>query len=159
MLAINCLPLIQIKLFYSNILFHVGENFHHVGVLKAMCILRRLVVENSQLILDAGYIRNLHSITLNDKEQVIRALFLNATIYRSMAELDQLKAGLNVLGVYDEMTKNPDAFLYFFTKKDQKLSAGKYVELRLIARYICLYIHSYTMWLVIFIGLKYLWIL
>ena len=102
-------------------------------------IFRRLVAENSQLILDAGYARNLHSINLNDKDQVIRALFLNATIYRSMAELDQLKAGLNVLGVCKEMTKNPDAFLYFFTKRDQKLSAGKYIDLRLIAR--CIYLH------------------
>ena len=42
-----------------------------------------------------------------------------------MAELDQLKAGLNVLSVCNEMEKNPDHFLDFFTRKNQKLSAGK----------------------------------
>ena len=88
-------------------------------------ILRRLVGENIQLILDAGYTKNLLRISISDKEEIIRALFLHTTIYRSMAELDQLKAGLNVLGVYNEMEKNPDHFLEFFTRKDQKLSAGK----------------------------------
>ena len=42
-----------------------------------------------------------------------------------MAELGQLKAGVNVLSVCNEMEKNPDHFLDFFTRKDQKLSAGK----------------------------------
>ena len=42
-----------------------------------------------------------------------------------MAELDQLKAGLNELGVCDEMKRNPNDFVDFFTRKDQKLTAGK----------------------------------
>ena len=64
-------------------------------------------------------------ISISDKEEIIRSPFLHTTIYRSMAELDQLKAGLNVLGVCNKMEKNPDHFLEFFTRKNQKLSAGK----------------------------------
>ena len=58
------------------------------------------------------------------KSSFIRALFLHCTIYQSMAELDQLKASLNILGVCDEMERNPQHFVDFFTRKDQKLSAG-----------------------------------
>ena len=90
--------------------------------------LRRLVRDNSELILDAGYTKNLQSITISDKELIIRALFLHCTIYRSMAELDQLKAGLNVLGVGNEMEKNPGHFVDFFTRKDHKLSADKWIK-------------------------------
>ena len=89
--------------------------------------LRTLVRDNNELILDAGYTRDLQSITITEKEHIIRALFLHCTIYRSMAELDQLKAGLNVLGICEEMERNPNHFVDFFTRKDQKLSAGKHV--------------------------------
>lgn len=50
--------------------------------------LRRLVRDNYELILDAGYTRDLQNITITDKELIIRALFLHCTIYWSMAELD-----------------------------------------------------------------------
>lgn len=86
--------------------------------------LQRLVRDNYEVILDAGYTKDLQSLTITDKELIIRALFLHWTIYRSMAELDQLKAGLNELGVCDEMKRNPNHFVDFFTRKDLKLSAG-----------------------------------
>ena len=51
-------------------------------------------------------------------------IFLHYTIFRSKAELDQLKAGLNVLGVCDEMKNNPGIFKDYFTVRVEKLSAG-----------------------------------
>jgi len=44
-----------------------------------------------------------------------------------MAELDQLKAGLNVLGLGDEMERCPDSFESFFVTADIKLTAGQYI--------------------------------
>ena len=85
--------------------------------------LKRLVRDKIELILGAGYTRELRNI-IADKEHIIRALFLHSTIYRSMAELDQIKAGLNELGICDQMKSNPSDFLDFFTRKEQKLSAG-----------------------------------
>ena len=45
----------------------------------------------------------------------MRAIFLHQTVYSCLAELDQLKRGLNVLGVIDEMSESPDILLDFFT--------------------------------------------
>jgi len=59
---------------------------------------KKVVQDKSNMILDAGYTKNLRAITLNDAEQIIRTVFLHSTIFRSMAELDQLKSGLNVFG-------------------------------------------------------------
>ena len=109
--------------------------------------LRSLVRDNNELILDAGYTRNLQSIQTTDKELIIRALFLHCTIYRSMAELDQLKAGLNVLGVGDEMQRNPSHFVDFFTRKDQKVSAGNKLNVRLIICTPNIPIHNYRVYL------------
>jgi len=87
--------------------------------------LKRLVRDKIEVVLGAGYTRDMRNITMVDKEQIIRALFLHSTIYRSMAELDQLKAGLNELGIYDMMKSNPSVFFAYFTRKEQKLSAGQ----------------------------------
>ena len=88
--------------------------------------LKKVVQENTTLILNAGYSKNLAAIMLDDVQQVVRAVFLHSTIFRSMAELEQLKGGLNVLGVCNDMEKNPDHFVQFFTGRmdDTKLSAG-----------------------------------
>jgi len=66
----------------------------------------------------------MRSITVADKEHIIRALFLHSTKYHSMAELDQLGAGLNELGIRDMMKRSPNDFDKYFTRKEQKLSAG-----------------------------------
>ena len=86
--------------------------------------LRRLVRDHIDLILGAGYSRDMRSITIADKEHIIRVLFLHSTIYRSMAELNQLGAGLNELGIRDMMRSSPNDFDKYFTRKEQKLSAG-----------------------------------
>ena len=48
-------------------------------------------------------------------------------MYSCLAELDQLKRGLNVLGVIDEMSESPDILLDFFTAVNSvRLTAGWY---------------------------------
>jgi len=91
------------------------------------------------MILNSGY-TDLSNITMSNKEDIIRGLFLDCTIYRTIAELDQLTAGLNVLGIADEMEKNPSIFRGFFTRKEVKLSAGK--KMNYVKTYIriCCYI-------------------
>ena len=55
------------------------------------------------------------------------AIFLHQTVYSCLAELDQLKRGLNVLGVIDELTESPDILLDFFTAVNRvRLTAGWY---------------------------------
>jgi len=61
------------------------------------------------MILNSGY-NDLSNITMSNKEDIIRGLFLDCTIYHSIPELDQLKAGLNVLGIADEMEKKSKHF-------------------------------------------------
>ena len=76
------------------------------------------------MILEAGYTKLLRSVTMDERHEISRALFLHYTIFRSKAELDQLKSGLNVLGVSDEMKSNPQIFKDYFTMRVEKLSAG-----------------------------------
>ena len=82
---------------------------------------------HSDVICESGYPKPLMNATLGDKDELIRSVFLHQTIYRCLAELDQLKEGLNVVGMTDEMTKHPDAFFDFFTYINRrKLTAGLY---------------------------------
>ena len=63
--------------------------------------------------------------TLEEKGEIIRTVFLHQTIYKCLAELHQLKTGLNVLGVTDKITKSPDLLIDFFTSVNTKrLTAG-----------------------------------
>ena len=90
--------------------------------------LKALLGANSTILLDAGYNKNLQYVTVEDKEEMIRTLFLHYTIYRNKAELDQIKLGLNILGIADEMKVNSEIFNSYFTCNDHELplSAGLY---------------------------------
>ena len=61
---------------------------------------------------------------MDERHEISRALFLHYTIFCSKAELDQLKAGLNVLGVCDEMKNNPGIFKDYFTVRVEKLTVS-----------------------------------
>ena len=82
-----------------------------------------LLGTNSAILLDA---KNLQDVTVDDKDELIRTLFLHYTIYRSKAELDQIKLGLNILGVADEMKRNSKIFISYFTRNELQISAGLY---------------------------------
>ena len=87
--------------------------------------MRQLLEDNISIVCDSGYTKPLANAILADKEEITRAVFLHQTIFRSMAEWGQLRRGLNVLGVCDEMARNPDTLLGFFTSVCTKpLTAG-----------------------------------
>ena len=78
---------------------------HNVGM-PAMSIVQKPIVNS----------------TLADKDEIIRT-----TIFciKCLAELEQLKKGLNVLGVIDAMAKNPDVFVYlsiYFINQQEKIN-------------------------------------
>ena len=86
---------------------------------------RELLASNSDILFDSGYRRPTTTATLEDKREIMNTIFLHQTIYSCLAELDQLKEGLNVLGIIDEMMKNPDLLINFFTSVNAKnLTAG-----------------------------------
>ena len=87
--------------------------------------LRRLLEANTIIICESGYTKPLANATLRDRDELLRTVFLHQTIFRSIAELEQLRGGLNVLGVCDEMARSPDTLLEFFTSACIKpLTAG-----------------------------------
>ena len=86
--------------------------------------IQEIVSNNSTIILDSGYNRLLGDVGAEEKLEVIRALFLHSTIYKVMGELEQLKAGLNELGVADQMKTNPEMFKEYFTCTNHELAAG-----------------------------------
>ena len=99
--------------------------------------MRRLLAANNDIICESGYTKPLASASLSDKEEISRTIFLHQTIFRSMAEWGQLRRGLNVLGVCEEMARSPDTLLGFFTSACTKpLTAGldTYVTIAQLSR-------------------------
>ena len=87
--------------------------------------IQEIVSNNLNVIMDSGYSHQLRKIGLDEKYELIHTISLHSTIYKVMGELEQLKSGLNELGVADEMRKNPTMFESYFTFKDyQDLTAG-----------------------------------
>ena len=86
---------------------------------------RDLVNAHYDLISDSGYHKPIATSTLDNKEEIVMTIFLHQTVYSCLAELDQLKRGLNVLGVIDELSESPDILLDFFTAINRvRLTAG-----------------------------------
>ena len=76
---------------------------------------------HSDLICDSGYRKPTATSTLANKQEIVRTVFLDQTLYSCLAELNQLRSGVNVFGVIDEMSKFPE----FFTSANHiRLTAG-----------------------------------
>ena len=76
---------------------------------------RQQLASHSDVIYESGYRKPIATSTLANKEEIVMTIFLHQTVYSCLAELDQLRNGLNVLGVVDEMSKSPRLLLDFFT--------------------------------------------
>ena len=86
---------------------------------------RQQLASHSDLICESGYRKPIATSTLANKQEIVTTVFLHQTMYSYLAELNQLKNGLNVLGVVDEMSKSPGLLLDFFTSVNYvKLTAG-----------------------------------
>ena len=88
-------------------------------------MIQEIVSKNSSIIMDCGYSRLLGKIGSEERQELIRTIFLHGTIYKVMGELEQLKAGLNELGVADQIKANPKMFEAYFTfSKHQEITTG-----------------------------------
>ena len=76
-----------------------------------------LLTSNYDTACESGYLKPIMNTTLANKDEIIQAVLLHKAIYRFLVELDQLKKGLNVLGICDEMAQHPD-FLYQLIRKN-----------------------------------------
>ena len=87
--------------------------------------LRRVCLKEINNILEAGYTLPVTSIWMEGKPDLLRTLQLHHFLFRSKAELDQIKSGLTALGVLDAMFKYPIIFGAFFVAgKQPPLLAG-----------------------------------
>ena len=103
---------------------------------------RELVNSRCDLIFDSGYQKPLAISTLANKNEIIRAIFLQQTVYSCLAELDQMKSGLNILGVIDEISESPDMLLDYFTAVNRiKLTAGQHFTYTNVLTNLCMLIY------------------
>ena len=58
---------------------------------------------HSDLICDSGYRKPTATSTLANKQEIVITVFLDQTVYSCLAELNQLRSGVNVFGVIDEV--------------------------------------------------------
>ena len=77
--------------------------------------LKSVLMDAADLLVDCGFIKPLMSVNLTDRPGIIKAITLHYTIFRAKAELDQLRGGLNTLGVADAMHSYSDLFQPLFT--------------------------------------------
>lgn len=92
-----------------------------------MIALREAALDNLDFIVDAGFSKPLSSITMEIKEELVKVLCLHHILLKAKAELDQLKEGLQSLGVLNIMKNSPSFFLSLFTATEKDtLTAGEH---------------------------------
>ena len=85
------------------------------------------MTEYVETIVESGFTKAPMTITLKDKEDIIKALCLHHIILKCKAELDQLKEGLRVLGVATAIEVIPETFQSLFTASEEILTPGSYI--------------------------------
>lgn len=73
----------------------------------------------NELLIDCGYSKPIPMITLMDKDSIVNTISLHHLILKVKAELDQLRSGLETLGVAAAMKLNPKLFQPLFTRNGQ----------------------------------------
>ena len=88
--------------------------------------IRSVVINNADVLVDAGFSKPLMKLTLVDKKELMEVLLLHYTIFKSKAELDDMKKGLQSLGVGDMIRLYPDLLQSFFLATGvEPLTSGK----------------------------------
>ena len=75
-------------------------------------------------VLESGFTKVASANTLADRENLIKSLCLHHTIFKCKAELDQLKEGLQTLGVAAAIKVLPDTFECLFTTTEEIVTSG-----------------------------------
>ena len=87
--------------------------------------MRKTLFDNADIIMNSGYTKPLMSAELSNVNEIVDTVSLQYTLLQSIAEMEQLKRGLNVLGVTNFMRDYPLLLTSFFTSQGNiKLSAG-----------------------------------
>ena len=87
--------------------------------------LQDLLLNASDIVLNAGYTKPLVSTKLTDRAELTRCIALHFTLLQCVAKMDQLKKGPESLGLLQIMKVYPDLVAPFFTPKGhKKLTAG-----------------------------------
>ena len=80
---------------------------------------------NRDIIQEAGYYK--HSVSVNDKDDLLNVLRLHYTLFRNIAVMDQLKLGMRELGLLAMMEKYQTILKpLFVSDSQQQLTAGMY---------------------------------
>lgn len=97
--------------------------------LKDMCdesMLHQTLLDASDVVVSSGYTKPLVSAKLSDIAEISKTIALHYSLLQSLAEIDQLKKGLESLGVLELMKNNSDLLAPFFTSiGSKKLTADK----------------------------------
>ena len=87
--------------------------------------LRQTLMDACDILISAGYSKPLTSAELSNKKEITETISLHYALLQSICEMDQLKRGLNVLGIVDYMKEYPLFFSSYFMKQgNKKLMAG-----------------------------------
>ena len=87
--------------------------------------LRQESMNNIQILDDCGFEKPVARLTLEDKEQLVRAVALHGVLMKSLGEATQFRDGLSALEVNDSMKKNPAIFRpYFCSAEKDILTSG-----------------------------------
>jgi len=85
-------------------------------------------MENIEKLDECGFKRPIIRLTLEGKDDLIRAVALHWVLLKSLGETTQFRDGLSVLNVHESMQKNPKIFMpYFCWIEADVLSSGTYV--------------------------------
>ncbi len=86
--------------------------------------LKAVVARNCCPLVEVGFVKAAHTVTLDDKPTMIRSLTTHH-ILRCKAELDQFREGLQALNVAEYMTNNIEMMRPLFTASQQEsVTAG-----------------------------------
>ena len=86
-----------------------------------------VLMDAADVLVDCGFVKSPSSITLHERSAIVKAISLHYIVFRSKAELDQLRSGLQTLGVGEAMHSNPELLEPLFTSTiPSKLSPGAY---------------------------------
>ena len=89
--------------------------------------LRKIVLENSaiDIITDAGYNMPLACITLAKRDSLVKCIRQWSSVLSVKAQLDQIRCGLQSLGVLQYMETYPELFKWFFCAQEKdNITAG-----------------------------------
>ena len=96
--------------------------------------LREILIDGCEILEEAGYTRPIHSVKLDSKEAIVRAISLHYCVFCIKAELDQVIEGVEYTGLLQYIRRFPLAFEGLLTSKDVRaLTAGTYVVTLYIA--------------------------